>query len=161
LTGQRLLRRPRTKSRFQNRVRRAVETRRIFPFLAIATAVMALGVGFIMTLIDHRDFPTFGDAVWWAVVTLGTVGYGDIVPHTGWGRFLGSLVIVLGVTFIAFLTATVTSLFVSADQAEAQARRDEANQVERQETRQMLTELGERLTSIEAKLDARPDAEQR
>ena len=51
-----------------------------------------------MTIIDRTDFPTFGDGVWWAVVTLGTVGYGDIAPHTGWGRVLGSVVIVAGVT---------------------------------------------------------------
>jgi len=37
------------------------------------------------------------------MVTIGTVGYGDIVPHTGWGRVLGAVVIVVGVTFISFL----------------------------------------------------------
>ncbi len=67
-------------------------------------------------LIDRRDFHSIGDGIWWSIVTLGTVGYGDIVPHTAWGRVLGSIVIVCGVTFIAFLTATVTSLFVAVDQ---------------------------------------------
>ena len=50
------------------------------------------------------------DAIWWALVTLTTVGYGDIVPQAGWGRLIGAFVMVLGVTFLSFLTATVTSL---------------------------------------------------
>ena len=102
----------------RGRAQRAVASRHVFGYLAGATAVLALAVGFLVTIIDSRDFPTFGDGLWWAVVTLGTVGYGDIVPHTGWGRVVGSVVIVAGVTFISFLTATVTSLFVSADQQE-------------------------------------------
>jgi hypothetical protein len=55
---------------------------------------------------------------------LATVGYGDIVPHTAWGRVLGSVVIIVGVTFRFFFTATVTSLFVSAEQ-EGQAEKSE------------------------------------
>ena len=51
------------------------------------------------------DFPTFGTGVWWAIVTLATVGYGDVVPHTAWGRVLGAVVILIGVTFLSFLTA--------------------------------------------------------
>ncbi len=142
-------------------MRGAVERRRIFPILAGTTAVLAFGIGFVMTLVDHKDFPTYGDGAWWAIVTLGTVGYGDIVPHTAWGRFLGSLVIIFGVTFISFLTATVTSLFVSADQAEVAGRRDEERKAEEQEVRRMLAELGEQLAAIEAKLDARPGADGR
>ena len=69
-----------------------------------------------MTIVDEKDFPNFGIAVWWAIVTLATVGYGDVVPTTVAGRVVGSVVIILGVTFLAFLTATVTSYFVSSDQ---------------------------------------------
>ena len=97
-------------------MRKAVANRRVFPYLAFITVVLGLVAGFVVTLIDRRDFPTFGTGVWWAIVTLGTVGYGDVVPHTGWGRVVGSAVIVLGVTFIAYLTATVTSYFVSAEE---------------------------------------------
>lgn len=51
-----------------------------------------------------------------------TVGYGDVVPHTGWGRVIGCVVIIFGVTFITFLTAVVTSLFVEAEQEEHRQR---------------------------------------
>ena len=107
----------------------AVQNRRVFPYLVVVTALTAVGTGLVAHVIDRKDFPTFGIGVWWAVVTLGTVGYGDVVPHTGWGRVLGSVVIVCGVTFISFIIAIVTSLFVDASRAvqdtELQARHDE------------------------------------
>jgi voltage-gated potassium channel len=106
-----------------------------------------------VTIIDSRDFPTFGDGLWWAVVTLGTVGYGDIVPHTGWGRVVGSVVIVVGVTFISFLTATVTSLFVSADQQELTGKSEERHAASEEETRASLKLLLDRLEAIEKKLE--------
>jgi voltage-gated potassium channel len=127
----------------------------VFPYLALVTLGLGLLAGFVATVVDKRDFPTFGDGVWWAIVTLGTVGYGDIVPHTAWGRVVGSAVIVVGVTFIAFLTATVTSAFVSA--AERQLREDERNREEaaEEEMRETLRLLKSQLDTIEAKLDER------
>jgi voltage-gated potassium channel len=137
------------------RTERAVINRRVFPYLALVTLGLGLLAGFVVTLVDRKDFPTFGDAVWWAIVTLGTVGYGDIVPHTAWGRVIGSIVIVFGVTFIAFLTAIVTSSFVSADQqrtAEVEKERRDAGEAE---TRRLLAQVSERLAAIEAKLNER------
>lgn len=137
----------------RRRVSRAVARRRVFPFLAGAITLLALGSGILARLLDHEDFHTFGDGVWWAIVTLGTVGYGDIVPHTGWGRFLGAIVIVCGVTFISLLTAIVTSLFVAGDQAEAMLRAGgAAGQVE-SETDAALHRIEQQLAAIEARLD--------
>jgi voltage-gated potassium channel Kch len=126
--------------------RRAVARRRIFPFLLVVTAGLALLAGFVVTLVDRDDFPTFGTGLWWAIVTLATVGYGDVVPHSAWGRVIGSAVILVGVTLISFLTAIVTSYFVSADQADAEER-------ERQRTDALL-EATESLRRIEQRLDA-------
>jgi voltage-gated potassium channel len=145
----------RAKEHFRGRARRAVASRHVFGYLAGITALLGLAVGFVMTIIDRTDFPTFGDGVWWAVVTLGTVGYGDIVPHTGWGRVLGSVVIVAGVTFLTFLTATVTSLFVSADQEELIGRTEQRHAASEEETRAVLKQLLERIEAIEEKLDHR------
>jgi voltage-gated potassium channel len=131
----------------------AVENRRVLPYLALMTAALSLLAGFIVTLVDREDFPTFGTAVWWAVVTLGTVGYGDVVPHTAWGRVLGTLVIILGVTFLTFLTATVTSYFISAEQEAADITRREEFAAELARTTESLRRIEERLTAIEAKLE--------
>ena len=141
------------RSYLKARTEQAVVNRRVFPYLAVVTALLGLVAGFIVTLIDRKDFPTFGDGVWWAIVTLGTVGYGDIVPHTAWGRFIGSIVIVVGVTFIAFLTATVTSAFIAGDEQIARQSELERAEAVEEETRQLLRELKAQLDAIEAKLD--------
>ena len=128
----------------------------MFPFLAIATFALALAAGFVVTLVDRKDFPTFGTGVWWAIVTLGTVGYGDVVPHTAWGRVLGAGVIVIGVTFISFLTATVTSYFVSAEQEAGKRAEHEDRLREWSQTTEALQRIEQRLADIEAKVPARP-----
>ena len=137
----------------RGRFQRGIAHRHVFGYLAGATAVLALAVGFLVTITDPKDFHTFGDGIWWAVVTLGTVGYGDIVPHTAWGRVLGSVVIVAGVSFISFLTATVTSLFVTADQQELTGKTEERHAASEEETRVTLKLLLARLEAIEKKLD--------
>ena len=142
---------------WEERARRAVASGRVFPYLAATTATLAVLVGFIATLVDRKDFPTFGAGLWWAIVTLGTVGYGDIVPTTAWGRVLGGVVIVVGVTFISFLTATVTSYFVSVDQEAEQAKEREFRAVSDDETRELLRQLDARLASIERALRTAPD----
>jgi voltage-gated potassium channel len=120
------------------RARRAASSGYVIPYLAGSIAVTAVITGFVSTLVDRKDFPTFGDGIWWAIVTLSTVGYGDIVPHTAWGRVLGSIVILFGVAFISLLFATVTSYLVAADQEEG--------------TAETLQEIATRLSAIEAQL---------
>jgi voltage-gated potassium channel len=145
--------RGRGRSFFDARTQRAVANRQVFPYLVAVTLLVGLLAGFVVTLVDKRDFPTFGDGVWWAIVTLGTVGYGDIVPHTAWGRVVGSLVIVVGVTFIAFLTATVTSAFIAAAEQEAREIERQREVAAEEETRELLRGLKAQLDEIEARLD--------
>ena len=137
---------------WHERTKRAVADRRIFPFLLLATAGLGVLSGFVVTVVDHKDFPTFGTGIWWAIVTLGTVGYGDVVPHTAWGRVVGSVVIIVGVTFLSFLIATVTSYFVAAEEAEATAATTEERNRQLAETMKSLRRIEQRLASIEAKL---------
>src|SRR5438094_7002029 len=136
--------------RWRERTKRAVANRRIFPFLLLATAGLGLLSGFVVTVVDHKDFPSFGTGVWWAIVTLGTVGYGDVVPHTAWGRLVGSVVIIVGVTFISFLIATVTSYFVAAEEADAAEEANAARAARAAEAAATLRRIEERLAAIEA-----------
>lgn len=134
------------------RTQRAVVGRRVFPFLALTTLTVALIAGFVVTIIDKEDFPDYGTAVWWAIVTLGTVGYGDVVPHTGWGRVVGSVVIIVGVTFIAFLTAVVTSLFVEEEQKAHRTLIEDAQRADQDETRRLLEDVSSRIATVETLL---------
>ena len=55
---------------------------------------------------------TFGDGVWWALVTVTTVGYGDITPLTTWGRLVAGALMFLGLGLIATVTALVSASFI-------------------------------------------------
>ena len=144
----------RVEARIRRSAGRAIASRHVFGYLAAATALIGIGAGIIVSIIDPKDFATVGDGIWWAIVTLATVGYGDIVPQTAWGRVVGSVVIVVGVTFIAFLTATVTSLFVSADEEDRAAAAEARREAAEADDRAMLRQLLERTAAMEAKLDA-------
>ena len=137
------------------RATQAVANRRVFSYLAVVTLVLGILAGFLVTLIDRQDFPTLGTGVWWAVVTLGTVGYGDVVPHTAWGRVVGCIVIVFGVTFVAMLTAIVTSAFISAEEREVREHERQREEAVEAELRNQLGDIKHQLNRVEARLAER------
>ncbi len=151
----------RVEGHFRRRAERAIANRQVFRYLAGAMLLLSLAAGVIVSIIDRRDFHSLGDGLWWALVTLATVGYGDIVPTSAWGRAVGSVVIVMGVTFLAILTATVTSYFVSADQDERMADVEAARGAEDDDTKALLREVIARLDAIEAALGRRTPEEPR
>ena len=59
----------------------------------------------------NKDFATYGDALWWAIVTVTTVGYGDIVPITTAGRLSGVVLMLAGVAVLGVLAGTLASFF--------------------------------------------------
>ena len=59
----------------------------------------------------NSEFATVGDAFWWGIVTLTTVGYGDIVPNTTAGRFCGVAIMITGVAVLGVLAGSLASLF--------------------------------------------------
>jgi len=99
------------------------------------------------------------DALWWALVTVTTVGYGDKYPVTNLGRLIGSLTIIVGVIMFSILTSFFTSKFSDRGQAESQQLIANAETdiqklhsvLEKQSN--TLKELQERLKRIEEKID--------
>jgi len=76
--------------------------------------VGGMAVGFIEHTKGARDqFGSLWDAVWWALVTMTTVGYGDKVPSTGWGRVLTGALIFVGMACVSILTATIASVLTA------------------------------------------------
>ena len=91
--------------------------RRLFQRLG-AVALVAVGVVFVGAAVGYRaehatnpGFKTFGDALWWAIVTLTTVGYGDIVPKTTAGRVDGVMIMIAGVSVLGLLAGSMASFF--------------------------------------------------
>ena len=67
--------------------------------------------GFIF-FITEPDVKNFSDGLWWALVTVTTVGYGDITPMTSIGRLVASALMFLGLGLIASLTAVISVKFI-------------------------------------------------
>lgn len=87
--------------------------------LYLTTALMGLLLvmsSSLMYQVEHRaqpeSFPSIPATMWWAVETLSTVGYGDVVPSTPAGRVLGAVVAILGIGFFALPTGILGSGFV-------------------------------------------------
>ena len=59
----------------------------------------------------NPGFATFGDALWWGIVTLTTVGYGDIVPRTTAGRAAGVMIMLTGIAVLGLLAGSLASFF--------------------------------------------------
>lgn len=95
------------------RLARALETGRIIPYLMTAIAATAVGAALVMRLVDSKEYPTLGRALWWSVQTVTTVGYGDVTPVEPWGRFVATILMILAFAFLSLLTGTVASLLVS------------------------------------------------
>jgi voltage-gated potassium channel len=93
---------------------RVLQRERVFAlFLAIALLVLLGAVGFCLAEPEQGPwYVRLALGAWWALVTLTTVGYGDVVPTTLGGRLVGVIVILGGVLILSLLTATVASVFI-------------------------------------------------
>lgn len=132
----------------EERVQRAVERLTIFRAVRMV-AFVALTLAFVAAVLERLVDPAMGDfadALWWAIVTVTTVGYGDVIPTSTSGRVIASFLMVAGVSAIPITTSLVVSVFVS--RAQAQQRAHDA---------ELQAELMARLERIEQALAARAD----
>ena len=97
--------------------------------------VILIVSGLLISGIDPA-FETPWDGLWWAWVTVTTVGYGDLVPETMEGRLFGSLLILMGVAMFSMLTASFSVFFIEQDEREL-TEKEERNieRIERLETK--------------------------
>lgn len=106
-------------------------------------AVIAFGA--IERIADPKTFKTIWLAFWWAIQTVTTVGYGDIVPSQASGKFMAAVLMLGGLSLLSIVTATITSSFVARRQQEAMAAGDDPVQ-------NQLTAISDRLAVMETEL---------
>jgi len=112
---------------------------------AVGSSVLVVFVAGLAILDTERtaantQISNLGDGIWWAFVTITTVGYGDIYPTTQLGRVIAAGVMVAGIALLGVVTATLASWIV-----ERVATQDELSHVA---TRREVTELTEQVTEL-------------
>ena len=96
---------------FINLIERVFNSRRLRTILGVLI-ICIISFGYIFYLAEPQ-IKTFGDGIWWALVTITTVGYGDITPLTTLGRFVAGTLMFVGLGLIATVTAIVSAKFIS------------------------------------------------
>jgi voltage-gated potassium channel len=119
----------------------------------IATVTVSVTIigGLLIRLTDPKNFPNIGTGLWWAIQTVTTVGYGDLVPTSATGRLVAAFVMIVGIGFLTVITAAITSTFI-----EAARRRIEGHATDALSSK--LDHIGARLEAIEAGLKLRTAA---
>jgi voltage-gated potassium channel len=107
--------------------------------LLVLLLIVISGAALTAVEADNENVDSIEDGIWWAVTTVTTVGYGDVIPETRGGRAIAAVVMFLGIGFVAILTATVAATFVKQDE-----KPDELHDA--------LREISQRLERIESKL---------
>jgi len=95
----------------------AVRPRQAAYFIACFWAIAVVVFGVVERILDPKTFTSIWLGMWWAVQTVTTVGYGDVVPRQASGKAIAAFLMLGGLSFLAVLTAAVTSGFVSRAQA--------------------------------------------
>ncbi len=113
-----------------------------------ALAVVVFGI--VERLVDHKTFHTIWLGIWWAIETVTTVGYGDVVPDQVVGKVIAGFLMLGGLSLLSVVTAAVTSGFVS--RAEARRRSSGHDPVVLR-----LDEIARELSAIREQLDQERD----
>ena len=92
--------------------------------IVAATVVATVEVG------ENTSIHSFTDALWWAVVTITTVGYGDMVPVTAAGRAIAFVLMLGGIAFFSGVTANLASFLVKGGESDGKALTQLAKEVE-------------------------------
>jgi voltage-gated potassium channel len=104
-----------------DRLQRRVDRKGLRPRLAVFVIVVAWAVGVVVfsvveRIVDPGTFHTIWLAMWWAIQTVTTVGYGDVVPGSPAGKVIASFMMLGGLALFAVVTGAITSAFVAQGQ---------------------------------------------
>jgi voltage-gated potassium channel len=120
---------------FQFLARKPLTPARAGRAIAVSTLAVTVICGVVIRLVDPAEFDDVWLGLWWAVQTVTTVGYGDVVPHTTAGRLVGTVLMLAGVSLIPLVTSVAVSILTT------------------KRTQVLYDAQDERLTRMEARLD--------
>jgi voltage-gated potassium channel len=137
------------------RVEAILKHHSLFRVLLAAAATLFIGAWLVLLFEENAkgsNIHNYPDALWWAVVTVTTVGYGDRFPGTGGGRTVAVILMLVGIGLIGVLTATVASVFIKehTDANKEAIKKGHADLGER------LAVISDRLADVERRLGATP-----
>jgi voltage-gated potassium channel len=119
--------------------------RRAAGIIAAFTFLVTVAGGILVRVVDHKEYPTIGRGLWFALQTVTTVGYGDVTPSQTQGRVIAAVLMLTAIGFLAVITASATSALIENSRRRFTARA-EADVAAR------LDEVVDRLARIEAAL---------
>ena len=121
-----------------------LSSRKIFVFF-LFVVIMVISLGTIMYMIEGdipgTQFTNIPKSIYWAIVTMTTVGYGDVTPVTGLGRFLSSIVMLLGYTIMAVPTGIVSVSMMNVRDADKKEATQEEIDKEEAENERLLDRM--------------------
>ena len=130
---------------------RKVLSRNYLGTVLLVALAFTLMSGLIIAGIDP-SIETVWEGLWWAWVTVATVGYGDVVPQSVAGKVFGAVVILFGLGFFSLLTASFSAYFVS--RGEIEIEEEEAEEIYRLKDIERRMEVMEKtLQRIEVRLN--------
>ena len=88
---------------------------RIFQLILVILAIIFIA-GLVIWVIEPKTFPSLFEGIWWAIVTMSTVGYGDYVPVSKIGKIVGMILILTGAGFVAGYFATLAAAAVKIEE---------------------------------------------
>jgi voltage-gated potassium channel len=127
----------------------------LFRVLIAAAGTVFAGAWLVLLFEENTKGSNIHDypgALWWAIVTVTTVGYGDRFPVTGGGRTVAVVLMLVGIGLIGVLTATVASVFIKehTDASKEEFKKGHAD------LGQQLSVISDRLADVERRLGATP-----
>ena len=118
---------------FIGRLRKPLRTfLRTNGFIYLVWASLAILI-LAATLYAYAEHVSWSEALWWAIATASTVGYGDVAPQTTIGKWAATLLMIVGIGFIGALTSTITTYFAHRGETnQYQQLRDQLTTIEKQ-----------------------------
>ncbi len=127
----------------------------------LGAAVVVVIFGALVAGVDP-NVKSVWDGIWWAIATVSTIGYGDVVPSSALGRLLGVILVIIGVAIFVIITANILAITLKKerlqfrrDEKELDALLDEVKQIKKDQAKQtkLLETISRKMTRKDKKLD--------